>query len=157
MLPSCCCRCDGGEHSPFAGPIVEINQNNLLPCSQRQLPAEDGDAKVRLQECGAEMGISVAITPSGVVGVIRVHRRDLIQRPSQVGERTRLIFYSRQCGGGAFNKQVQYTFVNTAALQRFLRLGSDVEDLVESSGGEMEFHVEIISSAFTRRQRLQRV
>ena len=127
---------DGQQYLAFAGSIVEVDQDNLLPGTQRQFAASDGNAKIGFQQRRAEMRITIPVAPGLVVSLGGIHGSDLFERPLQVRQGSPLILDGSQRRRGACDKQVYDPFLDAASLDGLSDLGRDVENLVETLGGE---------------------
>ena len=72
--------------------VVKIDEDNLLPRSQGQLPLNDGDGERGFHQGCSDMRETITITPAPVMFVRDIGRDDLFYRLLQIFEHTRFIF-----------------------------------------------------------------
>jgi hypothetical protein len=128
---------DGQQYLALAGPVVEVNQDDLLPCAQREFAAPDGNAEVGFQQRRAEMRITIPVAPGLVVSVGRVHGSDLFERPFEVRQGSPLILNRSQRRRRTCHKQVYDSFLDAGSLDGLSDLGRNLDNLVETLGGEL--------------------
>ena len=87
------------DQIPFARTGVEIHIDDLLPLSQNQPPAGEGDGQRRAEQRGAQVRVAVAVVPGGVVGALPPGGQKLLEHPLQIGHATRFIFERGQRAG----------------------------------------------------------
>jgi len=80
------------ENAALARAVVEVDQNELLPGPENQSPAGDGDGHRRSQEGGPNMGVTVSVTPAGIVAVWYTGRSQSFQGIHEVPDNTAFIF-----------------------------------------------------------------
>ena len=68
--------------------IIQIDRNDLLPAPEYQLAIDDRYRQAGLEQRRAYMGEAVPITPAGVVLVVAIRGRELLQCVSQVTQRS---------------------------------------------------------------------
>ena len=58
---------DLDDDLPLPPPVIEVNEDNLLPGSERESPLDEGDGERGFHEGRPDMGKPIAIAPAFVV------------------------------------------------------------------------------------------
>src|SRR6476469_6811240 len=65
-----------GHQLTFSGTVVQIDRDDLLPGSQDEAAPEDWDREAGFEKSAADMGESVAVAPTCVMGIVTFGRRN---------------------------------------------------------------------------------
>lgn len=113
-----------------AGARVEIDQHNLLPCANHQLPVHKGHSERRAQNRSADMRMPIIIFPACLMGVELVTWRDTLHHPRHILLQARLVL-DRGHGCRRADHEHRCDAVEQPTLQDCLfHLPSDVKHVV---------------------------
>ena len=90
---------DGHNKLPSSRPVVEIEEDNLLPRPERDCAVSHRERLRRPDQGAAQMGKAIAVAPGIIVTVARIRGRELLQRRLQVRDRARLELDCRDARG----------------------------------------------------------
>jgi len=110
-------------------PVVEVAQNDLLPCAEFESTVPHGHRERGADESGAHVRVPVAVTPTEVVFVFAVARRHDFEGSLQVGDRTTLILDRSDSRSGPGGEHHQKTFLDNTAPHELLGHVREVYDV----------------------------
>jgi hypothetical protein len=92
LCPLLCLAHDLHYEPALSGSNIKIDEEDLLPCAECEIPIDSGDCEGRSKESCAQMRMAVAVSPSKVVSVISVRGSHFVHRPTQIIQSTGFIF-----------------------------------------------------------------
>src|SRR5262245_22769354 len=109
--PSGICRAhELDDEIALAWPIVEVDENNLLPGAEKQLAVRERNHERRSEQRSTAVRMSVAVMPGVLVMVPRVPGRDALEHRGQVAHEARLVLDRRQRRSRARHKHQRLSF-----------------------------------------------
>jgi len=78
-----------------SGPVIEVDQDDLLPGTEDKATIGNRNSERRPQKGGADVGVAVAVSPSGVVAVGDPHWRNPVDGVLQVANNAAFVFDGR--------------------------------------------------------------
>ncbi len=73
------------------GPVVQVQEDYLLPCAKCHLSFDEGHGEARPQDRGSDVRVAVSVTLSKVMGVVSILGRNPFQGPFHVLDEARLV------------------------------------------------------------------
>src|ERR1035441_4139487 len=130
------------HHPALARAFVEIAKHHLLPRSEVQATGGDGVAFGRAHEGATQVRVAVGVAPAGVVRVVGVRWRDLLEGAFQVRHAARFVLQGGNAQRGADAGDVRQPGLDAAFGDDARNLRSDIQHVAPAARGDTELILE---------------
>ena len=116
------------------GADVEIDVDDLLPGAEGKTFLHEGDGQRGTQQGGAHVGMTVAIVPGGIVGVVTVGGNEFLEHALEVRDGAGLELDRGEATGGRGAEDGQGAVIQAGLLDQAAQLAGDVMDVGVAAG-----------------------
>ena len=120
------------------GPVVKVQQDDLLPGPQKEAPPGQGDAQGGLQKGGAHVGVAVAVAPAAVMFIGNLPGEEAVDGLPQIIDRAGLKLDSGQGRGGTGDEQSEQPLCHPGLLKFGRHRGREVQDVGAARGRDLK-------------------
>ena len=125
---------DGDDDLTFAGPVIEVTQDDLLPGAQSHSSAGDRKTLRSAYERATQVRIAILVAPTCVVSVVCIRRSDLLKGTLEIGDAPGFKFQSGDTERGTGAGDVYDAYLNAASADDASDLGGNIQDMAAASG-----------------------
>jgi hypothetical protein len=111
-----------------AGPVVEVDQDDLLPGSEHELTADDGHALRWSDQRGFQVRVGVGVVVEPVVLVVAARRHKRFQQRRHVGNCAGLVFDRRHGDGSPGREHGAHATIDAGRTHNAVDPFGDVDD-----------------------------
>jgi hypothetical protein len=127
---------------PLARPVIEIDDYDLLPLAERHLAVGKRDCNGEAEDRSADVGVTVAVMPPGVMLVRNVLRDDALPGSFEIGDESRLVFDNRDTARRMRAKDRESALPKSGFFKALLDSVRDIDYVSVAAGLDVDYMVD---------------